>query len=291
MTVKKLMTENKLLGPFLKWAGGKRQLLPEIRRLIPLSYKTYFEPFVGAGAVLFDIQPDKAVINDINDELINVYKVVRDNLAELIEDLSKHANSKEYYYQIRDLDKKKERFNNLSSVKKASRIIYLNKTCYNGLFRVNSQGCFNVPFGNYKNPNLFNRMALQAISEYLNSADISIYNTDFEEAVETAGRGDFVYFDPPYDPVSDTASFTGYYLGGFDKNKQIRLKATVDKLTQKGCKVLLSNSATSFIKELYADYKIMPVVAKRPINSAAAKRGSVEEVLVLNYDSNIRISY
>lgn len=277
------MVKNKLLRPFLKWAGGKRQLLPEIRRLIP-RYKTYLEPFVGAGAVFFDIQPDKAIINDINNELINVYQVVKNNLHELIEDLSRHSNSEEYYYQIRDLDKTKEFFNKLSSVEKASRIIYLNKTCYNGLFRVNSRGCFNVPFGNYKNPRFIDVMTLRAVSEYLNTADISIYNIDFEEAVETAGQGDFVYFDPPYDPVSDTSLFTAYYLGGFDKKDQIRLKSTVDKLTKKGCKVLLSNSGTCFIKELYADYKIIPVVANRPINSAAAKRGSVEEVLVLNYD-------
>lgn len=277
------MTKNKLVQPFLKWAGGKRQLLPEINKYIPKKFNTYYEPFVGAGAVLFHLQPKKAVINDINKELINTYIAIRDHVDELIESLRKHKNEKEYFYKIRDLDRKKE-YDNISMVERASRIIYLNKTCYNGLFRVNSQGFFNVPFGNYKNPNIVNEIVLRAVHKYLNSNNITILNVDFEEAVENAKKGDFIYFDPPYDPISDTSSFTGYSLYGFDKDDQIRLKNVFVELDKKGCKVLLSNSATDFIKDLYRDYRIEIVYANRNINSIASKRGKIDEVLVMNYD-------
>lgn len=280
-----MATKNKLLQPFLKWAGGKRQLLPEIRKYIPKKYNTYFEPFVGAGAVLLDLQPKKAVINDINTELINTYVVIRDNVDELIEDLKKHKNEKEYFYEIRDLDRKEE-FKNLSLIERASRIIYLNKTCFNGLFRVNSQGHFNVPFGKYKNPQIVNEIVLRAVHHYLNSNEITIMNEDFEKAVSNAKKGDFIYFDPPYDPVSDTSSFTGYSLYGFDKTDQERLKETFVELDKRGCYVLLSNSATDFIKDLYKDFHIEIVPASRNINSIASRRGKVDEVLVMNYEPN-----
>lgn len=277
------MTKNKLAQPFLKWAGGKRQLLPEIRKYIPKKINTYYEPFLGAGAVLFDIQPKKAVINDINTELINTYIAIRDHVDELINDLKKHKNEKEYFYAIRDLDRKKE-FKKLSLVERASRIIYLNKTCFNGLFRVNSQGHFNVPFGKYKNPQIVNEIVLRAVHNYLNSNDITILNVDFEKAVENAKKGDFIYFDPPYDPVSDTSSFTGYSLYGFDKDDQIRLRDLFVELDKRGCKVLLSNSATDFIKDLYKDFHIEVVSANRNINANASRRGKIDEVLVMNYE-------
>ncbi|KIO63536.1 DNA adenine methylase [Caldifermentibacillus hisashii] len=280
------ITKSRVIQPFLKWAGGKRQLLPEIRKYIPKRMGTYYEPFLGGGAVLFDLQPKKAVINDINSELINTYLVIKNNVDELIEDLRKHENTSDYYYKIRDLDRDKNRFSKLSDVEKASRLIYLNKTCFNGLFRVNSQGQFNVPFGRYKNPNIVNEFVLRAVSHYLNNNEVKILNGDFADAVSSAKKGDFVYFDSPYDPVSETASFTGYTLGGFNKDEQIRLRDLFVDLDKRGCKVLLSNSATDFIKDLYKDYHIEIVSATRNINSIATKRGKIDEVLVMNYEQN-----
>jgi DNA adenine methylase len=281
---------NPLVRPFLKWAGGKRQLLPEIVKYIPkrISKHTYYEPFIGGGALLFELQPPKAVINDTNKELINCYKVIRDSLDELMEELSKdkYSNSETSYYQMRDLDRSRKEYANLSEVEKAARIIYLNKTCYNGLFRVNFQGQFNVPFGRYKNPNFLDDAVLRAVNKYLNSNNITLLNQDFAEAVKDANRGDFVYLDPPYDPVSETASFTGYDVNGFNRDEQERLKEEFDALHKKGCKVMLSNSCTDFILDLYKDYQdtIIKVRATRSINSNALKRGMVDEVLVLNYE-------
>jgi DNA adenine methylase len=278
---------NPLVRPFLKWAGGKRQLLPEILKYVPklTSKHTYYEPFIGGGALLFELQPPKAVINDRNKELINCYQVIRDSLDELRSELSKdkYSNSETSYYDMRDLDRSKK-YAKLSEVQKAARIIYLNKTCYNGLFRVNSQGQFNVPFGRYKNPNFLDDAVLRAVNEYLNSNDITLLNQDFEKAVEDAKQGDFVYLDPPYDPVSETASFTGYDVNGFNRDEQSRLKKVVDDLTAKGCKVMMSNSCTDFILDLYQDYQVKKVRATRSINSNALKRGMVNEVLVLNYE-------
>lgn len=277
------MRVNKLARPFLKWAGGKRQLVPEIEKHKPSQYNTYYEPFLGGGAIFFTLQPQKSVVNDSNAELINCYKVVKDKLDELIEDLRKHENEENYYYNIRDLDRNYEQYKHIHPVKRASRIIYLNKTCYNGLFRVNSQGQFNVPFGKYKNPNVLGEAVLKAVNEYLNSSEINILNADFEVAVETAKKDDFVYFDPPYDPISDTASFTGYDINKFDKNEQRRLRKVYDKLTERGCKVLLSNAYTDFVIDLYKKYQIEKVSAIRTINCNAFKRGKVDEVLILNY--------
>lgn len=278
------MTKNKVLQPFLKWAGGKRQLLPEIRKYIPKQFDTYYEPFVGGGAVLFDLQPKKAVINDINSDLINTYKIIKNHVDELINDLEKHNNTSEYFYSIRDLDRDKEKYEKLSDIEKASRIIYLNKTCYNGLFRVNSQGQFNVPYGNYKKPNIVNEVVLRAVSHYLNNNEIKILNMDFADAVADAKKNDFIYFDSPYDPVSDTSSFTGYTLDGFSRDDQIRLRDVFVELDKRGCKILLSNSSTEFIHELYKDYHIEIVSASRNINSVASRRGKIDEVLVMNYE-------
>ncbi|AQS58223.1 DNA adenine methylase [Desulforamulus ferrireducens] len=278
------MKNNPLVAPVVKWVGGKRQLLQDILKHIPDKFPTYYEPFLGGGAVLFHLQPNRAVVNDINEELINVYTVIRDNLEELIEDLKEHKNEAEYFYEIRELDRDKKKYNQLSNVKRASRIIYLNKTCYNGLFRVNQQGEFNAPFGRYKNPNIVNETTLRAVSNYFNKAKITFKCGDFEEAVSGIRKGSFVYFDPPYDPVSDSANFTGYDKGGFDREEQIRLKKLCDKLDAKGVKFLLSNSATEFILELYKDYNITIVQANRAINSRGDKRGKVDEVLVKNYE-------
>lgn len=280
---------NPLVRPFLKWAGGKRQLLPEIVKYLPqqINKHTYYEPFIGGGALLFELQPPKAIINDRNKELINCYEAIRDSLDELRQELSKdkYSNSETSYYVMRDLDRS-EKYASLSAVEKAARIIYLNKTCYNGLFRVNSQGQFNVPFGKYKNPNFLDNAVLIAVNKYLNSNDVTLSNQDFQEAVKDAKKGDFVYLDPPYDPVSETASFTGYDMNGFNKDEQKRLKAVFDDLNNRGCKVMMSNSCTDFIMDLYKDYQetIKKVRATRSINSNALKRGMVDEVLVLNYE-------
>lgn len=269
--------------PFLKWAGGKRQLLPEIRKYVPKQFDTYYEPFVGAGAVLFDLQPKKAMINDINVELVNTYHVIREHVDELVETLKKHKNDKDYYYHIRNLDRTAE-FHQLSMIERSARMIYLNKTCFNGLYRVNRQGQFNVPYGKYKNPNIVNEEVLRAVHHYLTNNDITILNVDFVQAVETAKAGDFIYFDPPYDPVSETASFTSYSLGGFDRDDQLRLRDLFIELHERGCYVLLSNSATEFIQDIYADFHVELVSASRAINSVASKRGKIAEVLVRNYE-------
>ena len=280
------MKKNKIIlaAPVLKWVGGKRQLMSEIEKVLPKTYTTYYEPFIGGGAVLFELQPKKAVINDVNGELINLYNVIKDDVELLIENLKKHENTPEYFYSIRELDRKRDKYENLSNVEKASRIVYLNKTCFNGLFRVNKAGEFNSPFGKYKNPNIVDEVTLRAVSKYFNKADIKILNGDFEASLKGIRKGAFVYLDPPYDPVSNSANFTGYDKGGFNRDEQIRLKKLCDKLDKKGVKFLLSNSATDFIKDLYKDYNIKIVKAKRAINSNGNARGEVDEVLVRNYE-------
>lgn len=279
------MKANQIARPFLKWAGGKRQLLPTMSKHLPRRQQTYYEPFVGAGAVLFHIQPKVAVVSDTNSELINCYEVVRDEVELLIEELRLHAskNSEQYYYQVRDWDRNREEYGRLPRIKRCSRIIYLNKTCYNGLFRVNSQGQFNVPFGKYKNPNILDEAVLRAVSAYLKSTSVRMMNMDFADAVADAVKGDFVYFDPPYDPVSDTASFTGYDVNGFDREEQLRLCRVFEELDRRGCQVLLSNADTPFIEQLYSRYpryEILRVEAARPINSNAARRGKIGELLI-----------
>lgn len=275
--------KNKLVKPFVKWAGGKRQLLTEIRKHIPGDISTYYEPFIGGGAVLFDLQPKKAVINDANEELVNVYKVIKDDIDNLIKDLKKHVNEEDYYYEVRALDRSAD-YDKLSDVERASRILFLNKTCFNGLFRVNQSGEFNVPFGRYKNPAIVNEKVLRAVSNYLNSNDIRILNEDFTEAIKGMRREAFVYFDPPYHPISDSSSFTGYTVDGFGEKDQRRLKELCDDLTERGCRFMLSNSSAPLILDLYEkDYKVDYIGANRSINSVGDKRGEVKEVLVRNY--------
>ncbi len=277
------MKKNKLIAPFLKWVGGKRQLMPAINGLLPKTYTNYYEPFIGGGALLFDLQPKNAVINDFNQELINVYQTIKDSPEELIIDLKTHKNESDYFYDLRALDRE-DGFNELSNIKKASRIIYLNKTCYNGLYRVNNSGEFNSPFGRYKNPNIVNEITIRSVSKYLNNNNITIINKDFEESLKDIKKGSFVYFDPPYHPVSDSSNFTGYVQGGFDVFEQVRLRDLCNKLNKNGVKFLLSNSATQLIEDLYKDYEISYVKANRSINSNATKRGEIDEVLIRNYE-------
>lgn len=277
------MTGYGAVAPVVKWAGGKRQLINEISRYVPGHFSTYYEPFLGGGAVWLALLPPHALVNDINSELINVYEVIRADLEELILDLKQHKNEADYFYRIRALDRNQEGYERLSPVQRASRMLYLNKTCYNGLFRVNQAGQFNTPFGYYPNPNIVNEKTLRAVNRYLNNARITFTCQDFTAALKEARPGDFVYLDPPYDPISKTASFTGYDRGGFDRNQQMRLQETCDKLNEQGIKFLLSNSATDFIRHLYRNYRIETVAAKRTVNSRADRRGVIAEVLVMNY--------
>lgn len=278
-------THNPLCRPFLKWAGGKRQLLPELQKRVPKQYGTYYEPFLGGGALFLALQRPHAVVNDSNSELINCYKVVRDQVEDLTALLEEHQahNSEDYYYAVRDWDRAAN-YTQRQPIERAARIIYLNKTCYNGLFRVNAQGQFNVPYGKYAKPNIVDAGVLRAVSHYLNDADITLRNGDFVDATSGAHPGDFIYIDPPYDPVSDTASFTGYDVNGFGKTEQERLHRHIDSLTAHGCLVMLSNAYTEFIRGLYTGYYCLRVEAGRAINSDPQKRGKVDEVLVLNYD-------
>lgn len=269
--------------PLVKWVGGKRQLLPQIHAALPQDgFGRYFEPFLGGGAVLFSLRPPAASVNDLNSELINLYEVTRDNVEELIALLATYPNEASFFYDMRGLDREAG-FARLSRTERAARTVYLNKTCYNGLYRVNNAGQFNAPFGRYANPSICDVDTLRGVSAYLNGNDIVFHNGDYSAILAEAAAGDFVYLDPPYDPVNPTSNFTGYQSGGFDRSNQIKLKETCDELDARGVRFLLSNSATDFIKELYGDYEVSIVGATRAINSVASKRGKVEEVLVRNY--------
>jgi DNA adenine methylase len=277
-----------LVKPYLKWAGGKRQLLPEIKKYLPsnLGKLRYFEPFVGAAALFFDLQPRMAVINDNNAELMLTYTAIRDQVDALIKALSAHReqNSEERYYQVREQDRDSEAFAEMTDVQKAARLIYLNKTCYNGLYRVNSQGMFNVPYGRYANPAICDEPVLRAIHRYLSheNTEINIIHDDFAAAVEDAGRGSFIYFDPPYHSPDNT-NFTGYQARGFGEDEQERLQNVFVERTNAGAKCLLSNSDTALVRRLYRGFEIIPVRAKRAINSNGAGRGEVDEVLIANW--------
>lgn len=271
--------------PFVKWAGGKRQIIDKLLEFVPKEYNTYYEPFVGGGALLFELSPKDAVINDYNAELMNVYSVLCDEekFNKLKRELNKHEknHSEEYYYEIRNKDRNKNTFNRLSDYTRAGRTIYLNKACFNGLYRVNSKNEFNVPFGKKITVNTYENGNLISVSNYLTMNNIKILNVDFEEAVNDAKKGDFIYFDPPYD--SDTETFNSYTEEGFGKEQQRRLAKVYKELSDRGCYVMLSNHNTKLINELYKDFNIHVIEAKRSINSNGKKRGKVEEVIITNY--------
>ncbi len=275
-----LEQQNKETYPLVKWVGGKRQLMPELLKNMPISFKRYFEPFIGGGALFFELQPYNAYISDMNEELINLYCVVRDNVFELITDLNRHKITKEYYLKIRNLDRTKK-YKKLTNVQRASRFIYLNRTCFNGLYRVNSKGEFNVPFGHYKNPKIIDVDNLLNCSSLLKNTEIK--HADFSAMLEYAQKGDFVYFDPPYVPLNETSSFTSYTKNRFDLDMQIKLKEVCDELNSMGVKFMLSNSDTAVINELYSNYRIEKVLASRQVNANADGRGKITEVLVRNY--------
>ena len=272
------------ITPIVKWAGGKTQLLGEMTSLLPTEeFTAYCEPFLGGGAMLFYIQPEVAYINDINSGLMNVYNVIKYYPEALIAELSGYENTAEFYSRIRELDRDFERFAALSAVQQAARFIYLNKTCFNGLYRENRQGQFNVSYGKYKNPNFINASGIRSMSQYFNSANIIFTSVDFSLILNNLPTGTFVYLDPPYDPVSETANFTSYTRYGFTKEDHIRLRECCDALTARGIKFMLSNSATDFIRSLYAGYDITEVFAKRFINCNGNGRGAVKELIIRNY--------
>lgn len=273
---------------FVKWAGGKKQLIEQFKPFFPKEIKRYIEPFVGGGAVLFYVlktyKPKEVFIFDINEELINTYEVIRDDVENLIKELKKlkQLHSKETYYKIREEDPKL-----LSKLTSASRFIYLNKTCFNGLYRVNSKGGFNVPIGSYKNPLICPEEDLREISKLLHN--VKIINGSFEECLNYTKKGDFVYFDPPYYPLKKE-SFTTYTKGNFLQKEQEQLKELFVKLDKKGCQVMLSNSDTKFIKDLYKDYedKINFVKATRMINCDGRNRGKISEVVITTFRPNTK---
>lgn len=272
-------SKSTLPRPFLKWAGGKSKLIQQYLTYLPSknTYKNYYEPFLGGGAVFFHIQPTNAILTDINAELITTYRCVRDNVKELIYLLKEHESkhSRDYYYHVRANSVK-------TDLEKAARLIYLNKTCFNGLYRVNSQGKFNVPLGKYKNPNICPEDLLIAASEALYQAEIK--QADFTEVLNYATTSDdFVYFDPPYYPISKTSYFTSYTSYSFEENQQIQLRDIFVKLSEHGVKVMLSNSDCEFIRNLYSGFNIQTISAARAINSDAKKRGKINEILVTSY--------
>ena len=271
--------------PFVKWAGGKRQIMPEIKKYVPENYDTFYEPFVGGGAVFFELAPRKAVLNDYNSELMNVFECIKDEVKfdKMCTELNHHEanHSEEYYYQVRNIDRDVRKYNKLADYKKAARTIYLNKACFNGLYRVNSKNEFNVPFGKKEKVNTYEGQNLGVVHCILNFNDIKLLSTDFEEAVKDAKKGDFVYLDPPYD--SDTSTFNDYTENGFNKDEQRRLALLFKELSDRGCYVMLSNHNTILVNELYKDFNIHVISAKRNINANGKKRGKVEEVIITNY--------
>lgn len=270
---------------FVKWAGGKVQLLEQLAPLMPKKIERYFEPFVGSGAMAFfvikNFEPKEVFLSDINKELINAYIVIKEDVENLIIELKQHKENhnserrKEYYYEIRKVDQ-----NSLSSLKRAARFIYLNRTCFNGLYRVNSNNQFNVPIGDYKNPNIVQEDKLREISKLLKKVRIKVM--PFEKITQEAKKGDFIYFDPPYYPLKKT-SFTTYTKDNFLEEGQTLLKETFEKLDKKECLIMESNSDTKFIKDLYKHFKIHIVKARRLINSKASGRGEINEVVITNY--------
>lgn len=287
--------------PFLKWAGGKNRLIQKYLPYFPKHFNTYYEPFLGGGALFFHLLPTQSVLTDINSELVNVYRCVRDRVEQVISLLARHQenHSKAYYYQIRSSSLNQgewcglghnpdlEGIPNLSSrfhsndVEKAARLIYLNKTCFNGLYRENAKGEFNVPIGRYNNPRICNPELLRLVSSVLQPTQIEVRS--FELVLNYAHSQDFVYFDPPYHPLNSTSNFTAYNRYSFGKNEQVKLRDTFAMLAKRGVKVMLSNSDCSFTRELYSAFKVHEVLASRAINSDAKRRGKIAEVLVTSY--------
>lgn len=275
------------MEPIMRWAGGKRQLIPALERYIDRNVfangnHRYFEPFIGGGALCFYLEPSRSVINDYNPELINVYEVIRDTPQDLIELLRIHQTnfSHDYYIQIRSMDRCSS-FLDLPAVERAARIIFLNRTCYNGLYRVNNKGFFNVPIGKKKNPDIIMEDKILAMNRYFNENEVVMRKGDFETAVEDAQPGDFVYFDPPYD--YEESGFTSYNETCFERKDLERLKRVSDDLIEMGCLVLLSNNDTPFVNELFEEYAIEHIDTKRFISCDGRTRNEGKEVIIYGH--------
>ena len=268
--------------PFLKWAGGKSNLLKQYEPLFPKWSGDYFEPFIGSGAVFFFLsarqEARKYYLSDLNREIVDAFCAVRDDVEEVIGLLTKHQklHSKDYFYQVRALVP-----GNLSTLERAARTIYLNKTCFNGLYRVNKKGEFNVPMGNYKKPSILQVETLKTASRALARADLAAGH--YSGLVDKAQAGDFIYLDPPYHPLSKTAMFTNYVAEAFDEKDQMELSQVATTLSEKGCLFMESNSNTDFVKDLYKDFKIQEVLARRSINREKSKRGVITELVITNF--------
>lgn len=273
--------------PFVKWAGGKRQLIPILNQNLPESFGTYYEPFLGGGALLFHILTDKngqkCSISDLNSDLVLAYTTIRDRIDALITSLKNHEknyqkDSESYYYSIRESNPRSE-------IEKTSRLIFLNRTCFNGLYRVNSKGKFNVPLGKYSNPNIVNEENIRAVSHILQSSRTAIKCRDFEAVLRDTKKGDLIYFDPPYQPVSATSNFTSYTTKNFTYDDLTRLAELCLKLDSRGCNVLLSNSDSQEVADIFAKnpWKITRIAANRSINSNSKKRTGHFELLIKNY--------
>jgi len=285
MTAKIGLLNTKQYQPFIKWVGGKRGLLEQIMPLFPKKFNNYYEPFIGGGAVFFEffsrglLDGKKVILSDINNELVNAYNIVKNNPYELISNLEnyKKQHNKEFYYKTRELDRK-EHFQELSKLDRATRFIYLNKTCFNGLYRVNKKGYFNTPIGSYKNPNIADVETILKASEALQNTIILCQ--PFEEVLNQAKKDDLIYFDPPYYPLNITSNFTSYDSNCFLEDEQFELFEVFDKLADNNVNVVQSNSDTDFIKKLYKKYDIKIVNANRFINSKSNGRGKITEVLI-----------
>jgi DNA adenine methylase len=273
------------LAPFVKWAGGKTSLLPYLLPHIPLPLSSYYEPFLGGGALFFGIcartSGFSAHLSDTNEELITAYGVIKEFPEELIRLLSRFhgeydsaVDKSAYFYQKRD-------WRPADRVESAARLIFLNRTCYNGLYRVNSKGEFNVPFGRYKNPRILNSDVIRAASHVLENTKAELRTTDYKDALASCGTADFVYLDPPYQPLTKTSSFTDYTPGGFSEKDQEELAEEFGKLVDRGCTVLLSNSETALTKHLYRHFEMRKVTVNRPINSVGIGRKGYKELIVL----------
>lgn len=266
--------------PFLKWAGGKVELLPELLARVPVSFQRYFEPFVGSGALFFELRRlgriDRAYLSDANIRLIDTYRAVRDDVEAVIAELQPLTNDHDLYYRVRSW-----RHDDLPPARRAARMIYLNRTCYNGLYRENQRGEFNVPFGRYRNPTICDAENLRAVAAALAGTELACHG--FEAILTIARSDDFVYFDPPYDPISATSSFTQYHERRFGQAEQMRLAEVVRTLDRHGVLVMLSNSATTFIRTLYHGFLIEEVTASRRINSKPDRRGKIGELIIRNY--------
>ncbi|GAC1346423.1 MAG: DNA adenine methylase [Myxococcales bacterium] len=271
----RIVEEREHASPFIKWVGGKTSLLPELLKHVPARVRRYHEPFVGGGALFFATAPRRAILSDNNPELVHAYQQVRDDASAVLDELSRHVYERPHFEAVRALEPSR-----LRPAERAARFIYLNKTCFNGLWRVNRAGRFNVPIGRYKDPRFCDPGTLLRASHALQ--DVEIVHQPFERALALAGAGDFVYLDPPYDPVSPTASFASYTAGGFSWDDQKRLAVACIALNRRGVRFLLSNSATGRIRELYKHFEQRVVRAPRHINSKAAGRGHVDEILVFN---------